>query len=61
MLYTSNSIEMLEEFKASMFSAFEMTDTGLMSYFLSIEVNNSKIVSLYSGRSTRDLGEVQGE
>jgi hypothetical protein len=38
LLYTGNSSEMFKEFKQSMFREFEMTENGLMSYFLGIEV-----------------------
>ncbi|XP_015573326.1 uncharacterized mitochondrial protein AtMg00810-like [Ricinus communis] len=38
LIYTSDSEYMLEEFKASMMKTFEMTDLGLMKYFLGIEV-----------------------
>jgi hypothetical protein len=38
LLYTGNNSEMFKEFKQSMFREFEMTDNGLMSYFLGIEV-----------------------
>lgn len=38
LLYTGNSSEMFKEFKQSMFREFDMTDNGLMSYFLGIEV-----------------------
>ena len=34
LLYTGSCVEMLAEFKEAMFSEFEMTDNGLMSYFL---------------------------
>jgi hypothetical protein len=39
MIYTGNL--MLEEFKAAMKTKFEMTDLGLMKYFLGIEVDQS--------------------
>jgi hypothetical protein len=38
LLYTGNSSEMFKEFKQSMFREFEITDNGLMSHFLGIEV-----------------------
>lgn len=38
LIYTGNSEEMLEEFKASMKDEFSMTDLGRMKYFLGIEV-----------------------
>jgi hypothetical protein len=39
MIYTDNI--MLEKFKAAMKTKFEMTDLGLMKYFLGIEVEQS--------------------
>ncbi|XP_020266632.1 uncharacterized protein LOC109842134 [Asparagus officinalis] len=42
LLYTGSSTEMLAEFKAAMFNEFEMTDNGLMSYFLGIEVKQQQ-------------------
>jgi uncharacterized protein len=38
LLYIENNSEMFKEFKQSMFREFEITDNGLMSYFLGIEV-----------------------
>ncbi|KAF8409152.1 hypothetical protein HHK36_005225 [Tetracentron sinense] len=38
LLFTGNSQEMFDKFKHAMFKEFEMTDYGLMSYFLGIEV-----------------------
>ena len=37
LLVTGNSEKLVEEFKAKMLKAFEMTDLGLMSYFLGME------------------------
>jgi hypothetical protein len=37
LLFTGSSEKMFTEFKQSMFKEFEMTDNGLMSYFLGIE------------------------
>jgi len=52
MLYTGSSAKMLAEFKAAMFNEFEMTDNGLMSYFIRIEVKQQKMGYLYLKRST---------
>ena len=38
LLFTGNSEHLFADFKQSMFKEFEMTDNGLMSYFLGIEV-----------------------
>ena len=38
LLFTGNNDELLEEFKSSMKSEFDMTDLGKMRYFLGIEV-----------------------
>ncbi|XP_042441388.1 uncharacterized mitochondrial protein AtMg00810-like [Zingiber officinale] len=38
LIFTSNNISMIREFKQSMEKEFEMTDLGLMRYFLGIEV-----------------------
>ena len=38
LLFTGNSQQMLHEFKQAMFKEFEMTDSGLMSFFLRIKV-----------------------
>ena len=38
LLFTGNSQQMFHEFKQAMFKEFEMTDFGLMSFFLGIQV-----------------------
>ena len=38
LLFTRNSQQMFHEFKEDMFKEFEMTDSGLMSFFLGIEI-----------------------
>ena len=40
--YTQEVAEMFAEFKVVMFNKFEMTDNGLMSYFLGIEVKKQQ-------------------
>ena len=45
LIYTSTSQKMIEEFKRAMMKEYEMTDLGLMRYFLGIQVrqNHGKI------------------
>lgn len=38
LIYTGNSVSLLESFKASMMKEFAMTDLGLMKFFLGVEV-----------------------
>lgn len=38
LIFTSNDIKMFTEFKKSVMEKFEMTDMGLMHYFLGFEV-----------------------
>ncbi|KAK3010231.1 hypothetical protein RJ639_010921 [Escallonia herrerae] len=38
LIFTSNNPSMIDEFKQSMVKEFDMTDMGLMAYFLGIEV-----------------------
>lgn len=42
LIFTSNNDELCEEFKKSMKKEFEMTDTGLLHYFLGIEVKQGE-------------------
>jgi hypothetical protein len=41
LLVTGSDKTLIEEFKAEMLNVFEMTDLGLMSYFLGMEVKQS--------------------
>jgi len=41
-IYFSSSPKLLEEFKAAMMNQFEMTDLGLLQYFLSLEVKQGE-------------------
>jgi Reverse transcriptase (RNA-dependent DNA polymerase) len=45
LIFIKNNRDMIEKFKLEMTREFEMTDLGLMSYFLGLEVRheNSKI------------------
>ena len=38
LLVTGSNEKLVDEFKAEMFKAFEMTDLGLLTYFLGMEV-----------------------
>ncbi|KAK0597781.1 hypothetical protein LWI29_028530 [Acer saccharum] len=42
LIYTGNNEKMMKEFKEDMMKTFEMTDLGLMHYFLGIEINQEK-------------------
>ena len=41
LIFTHNNEEMFELFKKSMMKEFEMTDLGLMRYFLGVDYSNS--------------------
>lgn len=41
-IYFSSSQKLLNEFKASMMKQFEMTDLGLLQYFLGLEVRQGE-------------------
>jgi len=40
LMYVGTSKDMVAEFKAAMVKEFEMTNLGLMRYFLDIQVNS---------------------
>ena len=42
LIYTGTNQQMVEEFKSAMMKEYEMTDLGLMKYFLGIQVQQSK-------------------
>ena len=42
MLITGNNVSLIEGFKQEMMQAFEMTDLGLMTYFLGMEINQKE-------------------
>lgn len=52
-IYFSSSQKLLNEFKASMMEKFEMTDLGLLQYFLGLEVNDG--IFLYQRKYAEDL------
>lgn len=56
LIFTGNSSSMFEKFKQDMAREFEMTDIGLMSFYLGIEVNQSTDEILISlGSYTREI------
>ena len=56
LIFTGNSPSMFEKFKQDMAREFEMTDIGLMSYYLGIEVNQMDDEILISqGSYTREI------
>ena len=54
---------MLAEFKETMLNEFEMTNNGLISYFLGIEVKQQQDGDIYISKEVHegDLGEIQDE
>ena len=42
LIYTGNNPKMVKNFKSAMMKEYEMTDLGLMKYFLGIQVQQSK-------------------
>ena len=55
-IYTGSDTAMLESFKKSMMAEFEMSDLGMMHYFLGIEVLQSSIGILISQK--KYVGEI---
>ena len=42
LLFTGNDVKMMQNFKQVMMQAYEMSDLGLLNYFLGIEVSQVK-------------------
>ncbi|KAL0379430.1 UNVERIFIED_CONTAM: Retrovirus-related Pol polyprotein from transposon RE2 [Sesamum angustifolium] len=42
LIYTGNNEKMIQDFKEDMMKTFEMSDLGLMHFFLGIEINQEK-------------------
>ena len=42
LLFTGNDVKMMQNFKQDMMQAYEMSDLGLLNYFLGIEVSQVK-------------------
>ncbi|KAL0424004.1 UNVERIFIED_CONTAM: Retrovirus-related Pol polyprotein from transposon TNT 1-94 [Sesamum radiatum] len=55
LIYTGNNEKMIQVFKEDMMKTFEMSDLGLMHFFLGIEINQEKREYLYVKGSTRRL------
>ncbi|KAL0341478.1 UNVERIFIED_CONTAM: Retrovirus-related Pol polyprotein from transposon RE2 [Sesamum calycinum] len=55
LIYTGNNEKMIQDFKEDMMKTFEMSDLGLMHFFLGIEINQEKEEYLYVKGSTRRL------
>jgi hypothetical protein len=61
LIFTGNNPNMLEYFKKAMTQEFEMTDIGLMSYYLAIEVKQmEKGILIFQG-SFANAQKVQDE
>jgi len=56
LIFTGNCSLMFDEFKKSMMNEFEMTDLGMMHYFLGIEIVQSDIgIFLSQKKYVRDI------
>lgn len=61
LLFTGNSERLFTKFKQDMFQEFDMTDNGLMTYFLGIQVQqNSNGISLSQEKYSWELLEKFG-
>ena len=63
LIFSSNNDEMIEEFKSTMTREFEMTNLGLLKFFLGLEVKQEEMDMFYiTGDICKgDLEEVQDE
>lgn len=61
MLVTGDDTRLVEEFKQEMMQAFEMTDLGLMTYFLGIEIkqNENCVFICQKKVCNRNIEEIQ--
>jgi transposase InsO family protein len=56
LLVTGNDTRLIEEFKQEMMQAFEMTDLGLMTFFLGIEIkHNENDVFIYQKKYAKEI------
>jgi hypothetical protein len=56
LLVTGNDTRLVEEFKQEMMQAFEMTDLGLMTFFLGIEIKqNENDVFIYQKKYAKEI------
>lgn len=55
-IYTGNSLKLINEFKENMMSKFELTDLGLLHYFLGMEIfQDTNGIFLCQEKYARDL------
>ncbi|KAL0386084.1 UNVERIFIED_CONTAM: hypothetical protein Sradi_3002700 [Sesamum radiatum] len=50
LIYTGNNEKMIHDFKEDMMKTFEMSDLGLMHFFLGIEINQEKEGNFYMSK-----------
>lgn len=56
-IYTTDSVRLMEEFKYSMINEFKMIDLGLTSYFLGLEVKPYDVICISQKKYVNDLLE----
>ena len=59
LIVTGSNIQQVEEFKQKMMQVFEMTDLGLMSFFLGMEIKQSKEEICKGNLEEISYGELQ--
>lgn len=53
LLITGSSAKLIDEFKLDMMQVFEMTDLGLMTYFLGMEIKQGKDQVFFARENTQ--------
>jgi hypothetical protein len=61
LIFTGSNPKMVEEFKKAMIMKFEMTDIGLISYYLGIEVKQKEDGIFISQQNWQFLDKFQNQ
>ena len=55
LLFTGNDVKMMQNFKQDMMQAYEISDLGLLNYFLGIEFSQVKEGIFISQKNTKSI------